>query len=906
VVTFLVDSDKKGGFLIPGVMFLNLFVPNLTVFSLLGTESEPGKILIDIYSKKITTPYWIEDKDAKGKIYIDEYPEILEILKKEKVPLITKDKKKVTFSGKKEKLTLDIEIVNGIFVPHLKAGKRENIKMLTPSLLLAGNKIISIEPLKSYIYPFPPDFLTSFKAKNLNVFLSLALSTLGNVEVKVEGYEIKEKRSIEITPSIVIEDVDDQGNLYLFPSFYFEGYSPMNIDSSFEILSKVDHVKKEIELFNVIYRKEELSELIEKVESELYRLKRKHKLEEGFYFSGTGRFVIEKGLAEKFLEESLFKLLKNYPLVGKEFLKKFNLRYVRPKLKVNFSYGIDYLEGKASAFVDDEEIPLMELLESYKRSGYVVLKDGTKGILPEDYIGKLLKIIKRGKRKGEVKVSFFDLPEIEELIEEKTRGEVFKKSREIFTGFNTIPSIELDYTKVKVSLREYQKYGVKWLKYLYDNRLGGCLADDMGLGKTIQALTFISRIAPSRPVLIVVPKTLLFNWQGEIEKVLKSPSYYIYYGSNRRLEEIEKHEIVITTYGTLRSDIEKLREIEFDTVILDESQNIKNPESQISRAVILLKAPHRFTLSGTPIENNLSEIYSLFRFLNPAMFGTFSEFKERYLYPIQKDKDEKALEELRRKIYPFILRRTKREVLRELPPKIEKVLFVELTEEQKKLYEARRIFYRKAIEEKLNIEGFEKSRFFILRALLELRQIASVPEALTDNRITSAKREVLIQQIKDAVENDHKVLVFTNFLEGVRTIVEDIRKEKIRVLSITGETSTKQRKNIVERFQNEKDIKALVMTTKSGGVGLNLTAADIVFIYDPWWNVAAENQAIDRTHRIGQDRTVLAYRLIAKDTIEEKILKLQEEKRKLVENLITSDFSAIKNISEEDIELLFS
>ena len=341
-------------------------------------------------------------------------------------------------------------------------------------------------------------------------------------------------------------------------------------------------------------------------------------------------------------------------------------------------------------------------------------------------------------------------------------------------------------------------------------------------------------------------------------------------------------------------------EHKFDLLILDESQNIKNINSQTTKAVLLLNAKKRVALSGTPIENNLLELYSLFRFLNPEMFGSVQRFTNSYILPIQKYSDTSTIEELKKKIYPFLLRRVKKEVLEDLPDKIEKLVYVDMNDEHRKFYEERRKYYYSLLEKNTSSQGnFDK--FFVLQAINELRHIVSSPE-LETKKIISSKKEVLIENVIEAIENNHKVLVFVNYLSSIESICESLKENKIKYLKMTGQR--KDRQNLVDKFQSDSRYKVFVMTLKTGGVGLNLVSADTIFIYDPWWNTTVENQAIDRAYRLGQDKTVFAYKMIMRNTIEEKILKLQEIKNKLLDDLISEDNLSTKNLSKNDIEFI--
>ena len=437
----------------------------------------------------------------------------------------------------------------------------------------------------------------------------------------------------------------------------------------------------------------------------------------------------------------------------------------------------------------------------------------------------------------------------------------------------------------------------------------------MGLGKTIQVIALLRACAGRGEkglCLILCPKSVVYNWAAELDKFAPSLSYSIHYGAERDIDDLTAANdandangtihIVLSTYATLRRDIEQFLTLEFFYVILDESQNIKNLTSQTTSAVLSLKAKHRLAMSGTPIENNLQDLYSLFRFLNPSFFGSPQNFMAKYLRPIQEDEDEDALAGLKARIYPFILRRLKRDVLKDLPAKTEETAYIDLDDEQLSIYNRRRLEYKNMINGIINKGELSKSSLFIFKALSELRRLASVPEAEGEYAGPSAKRGYLVEQIVNLAENGHKCLVFANFLAGVEMVSQDLAERGVVNLTMTGATGNRQA--LIHSFQNDPEIKVFIMTLKTGGTGINLTAADYIFIMDPWWNSAAESQAIDRSHRIGQINPVFCYRLIARNTIEERILELQKRKSDLAGALLSDDIGSLKNLSAEDISFL--
>jgi SNF2 family DNA or RNA helicase len=435
----------------------------------------------------------------------------------------------------------------------------------------------------------------------------------------------------------------------------------------------------------------------------------------------------------------------------------------------------------------------------------------------------------------------------------------------------------------------------------------------MGLGKTVQALSYLEHYVKeqgSLRALVVCPTTLMFNWENEIKKFTPSLTYHIHHGADRTRmkEKFDEVNVVITTYGTLRSDIKMLVEIPFDYVVLDESQAIKNPGSKVAKAASLLKAKHKLCLSGTPLQNNTFDIYAQMNFLNPGMLGSIDFFKQEFAIPIDKFGEPDRKDHLRKLLYPFILRRTKEQVAKDLPEKTETILFCEMEKEQRDIYDAYKNDYRDKILGTIEAQGIQKSQLTILQGLMKLRQICDSPAILNESEKFpnhSIKLDELAREITENI-GDHKALVFSQFLGMLALIKGKLKDLGVDFEYFDGSTSAPDREKAIQRFQNEDNCRVFLISLKAGGVGLNLTAADYVYIVDPWWNPAVEQQAIDRTHRIGQTKNIFAYRMICKDTIEDKILQLQDKKRILAKELIADDEGFVKSLSREDVEYLFS
>lgn len=460
-----------------------------------------------------------------------------------------------------------------------------------------------------------------------------------------------------------------------------------------------------------------------------------------------------------------------------------------------------------------------------------------------------------------------------------------------------------------VKLRDYQKFGIQWLESLSKIKLGGILADDMGLGKTLQVIALLTKLKLESPSLIIVPKTLLYNWEEEIKKYSPKLKLLIVEGSisqrKKILKKMKDFDIIITSYSLFRSDIDIYENFQFSYCFLDEAQHIKNPTINLTRAIKSVNAKYRFALTGTPIENNLSELWSIFDFIMPGYLGNHSYFSKNFINPIMKQNDKYALESLNFHIKPFILRRMKKDVLLELPPKIETTQLCELDEEQKKLYQSQLEIAKREIEMEIKNEGLAKSQIKIFSLLTRLRQICCHPKLFIDNyKHESGKFESLFELFDDLISSNHKTLVFSQFTTMLKLISAELKKKGIEHYYLDGNMKAKDRLELVNSFNNGNTAIFLI-SLKAGGTGLNLVGSDTVIHVDPWWNPSVENQASDRAHRIGQKNSVQVIKLITKGTIEEKIMKLQDKKKKLIDNVLKNEGSLISSFSEEDIKNLF-
>jgi len=579
------------------------------------------------------------------------------------------------------------------------------------------------------------------------------------------------------------------------------------------------------------------------------------------------------------------------------------------ELEMEVSSGIDWFELRGGAAFGNTRATLPELLAALRQGrSTVTLSDGTIGIMPDSWSERLRALSAAGDDSSGDSVRFKRsqvglLDALLAAMPTTSVDEKFEHARRELHSFETLSPADPPES-FHGELRTYQRDGLAWLHFLNRFGFGGCLADDMGLGKTVQALALLEerRLAKEGPSLVVVPRSLLFNWRQEATRFTPDMRVLVHEGRDRARDaaSFADFDIVLITYGTLRRDAPLLAETEFDYVILDEAQAIKNASTETAKAARLLRAKHRLAMSGTPVENRITELWSLFEFLNPGMLGAARVFKALGTG----DEEESGRTLIARAVRPFILRRTKEEVAPELPEKLEQTIYVELEPNERKRYDELRDHYRAALLGRVDRDGIARSKIQILEALLRLRQAACHSGLLDETRAaeSSSKFDLLIPQLAEIVAEGHKALVFSQFTSLLALLKPQLDSEKIVYEYLDGQT--RDREERVRRFQTDPECGVFLISLKAGGLGLNLTAADYVYLLDPWWNPAVEAQAIDRTHRIGQTRRVFASRLIARDTVEEKVLELQQAKRDLAEAIIGGDNSLIARIRREDLEVL--
>lgn len=592
---------------------------------------------------------------------------------------------------------------------------------------------------------------------------------------------------------------------------------------------------------------------------------------------------------------------------GKEYY------FGKAELSLSVAETNDWFDIKAVVRIGDFLIPFNKL-RTYilRREREFRLPNGHYAILPEAWFAQLNDLfVVTGPLQEDagdgIKLRKFHFGLVNELVS----GEGIEIEG---TSSGPIPIETVDQpAALQATLRPYQQGGLEWLVFLKRNGFGGVLADDMGLGKTIQTISFMLWMREhgfSGPILLAVPTSLIFNWVSEIQRFAPNLSSYVHTGQSRSRSTTPmlNCDVTITTYGLIRNDLDLFKSIAFEAVVLDEAQSIKNPETAVSKAVIQLNGKTNLALTGTPLENSILDLWSIMNFANHGLLGTQTAFERKYQALLDRIPDEAKAESLRKTINPFILRRTKQQVATELPDKIETVVYCSMTEEQEKVYEEVKSGFRNELMENIESSGLKASAFLLLRGLTLLRQLANHPKMVeADYAASSGKFEEVFTMLENTLASGARVLIFSQFVKHLNIIKAELEGRAIKYCYLDGQTPQQERARQVQQFNEPNaEEQVFLLSLKAGGLGLNLTSAEYVILLDPWWNPAIERQAVDRSHRIGQTKTVFSYKFITKGTIEEKILKLQESKKQLSDQLITVDESMVKSLTLEDIQDLFA
>ena len=818
----------------------------------------------------------------------------------------------VKFRVKKEKLVYRIEVLINIDEKDILLNS-ENIKScyINKFLIRIDNTLHLFKSAKHQrileSFKDMPSIIVPISDYD-KLYAKFIIPLLDNFDIdlsEVENITIREDKVRPVAKQVYIKESD--GHIMFVPKVVFDNSAVIDLLSDeryFEGESGLEAYDRDLEF------EENFKNIVESLHPSF-----RDQRELGVYFLDFNQMIKNHWFLDAF--EMMKK--QGIKIFGLNELSKFKYSTHKADVSININSGQDWFDVDMKVSFGDYKLSVTELKKIAKANDrYVELGDGSIGILPAEWMDKIQKMFyysDTSTTKEGIKISKMKFSLVDELFEEMNETDILEEIRlkkEKLLSFKEISTITVP-KQIKAELRPYQKEGLNWLNFLDDNGWGGILADDMGLGKTLQVLTLLQHrinVDKNSTHLIILPTTLVFNWEDEIAKFTESIKVHFHIGTNRDRDtsKFAKSNIIISTYGVLLNDIGFLKDYEFDYIILDESQAIKNPQSKRYKSAVLLNAKHKIAMTGTPIENNTFDLYAQMNFVNPGFLGSQKSFKDNYSLPIDRDRDEDRARDLHKLIKPFLLRRTKEQVATDLPPKIEDILYCEMESEQKKVYEAFRNKYRDFLMGKFDEQGLSKSKMYVLEGLTKLRQICDSPMILAGDEVytnESAKIKLLLNHIEEKT-NNHKILVFSQFVKMLNLVKEELDMRNITYEYLDGKNSGKQRKESVANFQSNDNVRVFLISLKAGGTGLNLTAADYVYLLDPWWNPAVENQAIDRAYRIGQDKKVIAYRMISKDTIEEKIMKIQSKKRKISADIIQTDDSVFKELSQNDIMDLFN
>jgi SNF2 family DNA or RNA helicase len=728
-----------------------------------------------------------------------------------------------------------------------------------------------------------------------------------------KDYPVKRNDTLEVNAieaivqgKVLLSEISGQF-LMLTPQYDYDGFT---LEGSFQDKTIMTRLGKEYTIARDKQAEQKIAQQIENLHANFKK-----------QFNGYYYLSFDEAKKKSWFLKTIRNLLElDIQVIGMDMLSHFRYSREMPVTSLKIvKEETDFLDISFQLRFGSEEIIFSEL-QKVVRAGQqgLPLKDGSIALLDEEWLKKYALIVRHAVIDKKVlripkwlAISMEKSEETGAILHPAFKKEWWQKWQQWQSSGESTYAVP---ATINASLRIYQQKGYEWLRLMDEIGAGMFLADDMGLGKTLQAICFIANVIHSNPakkVLIVCPASLMYNWKNELSKFAASINAYLYHGTerNKNIFSDDKVQVIISSYGTLRSDAALFGSYSFSLAVLDESHAIKNPSSQITRFVHTLSADRRLTLSGTPVMNNTFDLYSQLQFILPGMFGSQQFFKNEYADPIDRDGNEQRMKELQKLTAPFILRRTKEQVAKDLPPKTETILWCQMEDGQQAVYQEIKDRIKGELQATIKEQGLAKSKLQVLQGILKLRQVCNSPVLLKDseyNCTESIKTAELMDEIVNNLSN-HKALVFSQFTSMLDILSRELDKKNIPYLLLTGSTPAKERDRLVQEFNREGgEHRVFLLSLKAGNAGLNLTAADYVFLFDPWWNNAVEQQAIDRTHRIGQTKNVFAYKLICKDTVEERIIQLQQKKKELAENLVTEEEGFVKTLTEQDIEFLLS
>ena len=725
---------------------------------------------------------------------------------------------------------------------------------------------------------------------------------IGSYDVYAKGFKI-ETISVELEPTLTFSEITnsksslfDENQEVSTEKILFELYFHYH-EKKFKA-DKLEPVGVAVHKLNDSYK---FQRIIRDIEAERHIL-------QAFSASGLVLKNAKASVNKPWAFDWLYQNSQKFKEMGVLIKQNGDSKYFMGKatIDIEISEGMDWFDIKSKIFFGKYEIPFAVIRRHIIQGKYeLILPDESIALIPETWITEyadLFSFSEEFEKQPKLKKIHFSLVKTLQSGEH-TRVAISRKLEKL-TDFEKIEAYPLP-ENFNGTLRNYQKAGYDWMKFLDHYNFGGCLADDMGLGKTVQTLSLLQSEKEQNPEttsLLVMPTSLIYNWMMEAGKFAPKLKIFNYTGTNRNknIKQFARYDLIITSYGIARIDTLLIKEFYFNYIILDESQVIKNPDSGVAQSVKKLKSRRRLILTGTPIENSTMDLWSQMSFINPGLLGDRKYFQKEFQVPIEKKQDMSKTDKLNRLVKPFLLRREKSQVAQDLPEKIEKIQYCQMSDTQREFYESEKSAFKNKIFDILEQGGAQKSHLILIQGLTRLRQIANHP-LMVDGMYSgdSGKFEDITYMIQNALGDNHKLLIFSQFVKHLSLIRNYLNHEKISFAYLDG--STKDRHREVEKFQQDNETNTFLISLKAGGLGLNLTSADYVFILDPWWNPAAEAQAVDRAHRIGQKQTVFNYKFIARDTVEEKILKLQKSKLKLAGDIVTIEDQFIKTLSSDDI-----